>query len=342
MTAGPAKVGAGIGHVTVPPPGPPSSGALITGTAGSSSARASPLATLFNPPSLPILESGVVTLAKCRFAPLISRAGPGSMLVMLFWAGSVVAQAPILPKDAAVREYELGLEALKKKDFGAAIDRLNASLATGHTKPDEGFGTSRYALEWYDPWYWLGVAHMELGHDDEARRCFRLSREGGVIEKRPEYADLVERTRILDERAAASLRPTRPPPLDAPPIVPALPTPPSQPAKSDSASSRPSSGAARPGGKDFSFAPLVEAIAQARFVDAEMELERARQAVPGSAEPELLAAVLFGSRYLLEGSADRRLLERAKRCLATYRQRGGSSRAEEAWLSPPLRALLGG
>jgi tetratricopeptide (TPR) repeat protein len=285
-----------------------------------------------------------VTCSKCRFRPLISRAGSRAILFTLLSAGLLVAEAPILPKDAAVREYELGLEALKRKDFRTAIERMNAALATGHTRADEGFGTSRYPLEWYDPYYWLGVAYMELGRDDEALSSFRLSREGGVIEKRAEYADLVERMRILEEREAARRQPPPEPDLATPPAVPPLPTPPFQGARPEKpVAPRPTASAAGDGGTaGSSLVPLIEAIAQGRFDDAELELARVRLATPKAAEPELLAAVLYGSRYVLEGRADPRLLARAKQSLESFRRRGGTIRAEEAWLSPPLRSLLGG
>ncbi len=284
-----------------------------------------------------------MALLKWRTGPLISRAGAGAIVLTVLTAGLLVAETPILPKDAAVREYELGLEALKKKDFKTAVERMNAALATGHTRADEGFGTSRYPLEWYDPYYWLGVAYMELGRDEEARRSFRLSREGGVIEKRAEYADLLERTRILDEREAARRRPTPEPVLEVPPFVPPLPTPPFWSARTESGTPpRRTAGAPKTAGNGFSLVPLIEAIAEGRFDDAERELERARVAIPGSAEPELLAAVLYGSRYVLEGKADPRLLARARRSLEAFRRRGGSLRSEESWLSPPLRTLLGG
>ncbi len=281
---------------------------------------------------------------KWRTSTLISRAGSGAIVLTILTAGLLVAETPILPKDAAVREYELGLEALKKKDYRTAVERMNAALATGHTRADEGFGTSRYPLEWYDPYYWLGVAYMELGRDDEARRSFQLSREGGVIEKRAEYADLLERTRILDERDAARRLPTPEPVLEAPPSVPPLPTPPFRAVRAENgAPPRRTPGATRAAAREgFSLVPLIEAIAGGRFAEAEQELERARLAIPGSAETELLAAVLYGSRYVLEGRADPSLLARARRSLETFRRRGGSLRSEEAWLSPPLRALLGG
>ena len=266
-------------------------------------------------PSLPLLELRVVTPLRYFLLRVLHRAGAGVVLVALFSGRALLAQSTILPPDAAVREYEIGLQALKKKDFRTAIDRMNAALATGHTRPAQGFGTSPHQLEWYDPFYWLGVASMELGEDEQARRYFTLSREGGVIEKRAEYADLLERMRVLSAAPGPAL------------TVEARPT----------AEAR---GAVRR--RKVSLIPLIEAIAQARFGEAEAELVKVRAASPEAAEPELLAAVLYGSRFVLEGSVDPLLVSKAKQSLETFRQRGGSPRAEEAWLSPALRALLGG
>ncbi|MFI5181894.1 MAG: hypothetical protein ACHQPI_10920 [Thermoanaerobaculia bacterium] len=273
---------------------------------------------------------------KCPVPMVIPRTLVGTALAALFAASLGAAQSTILPRDAAVREYELGREALKKKDFRSAVDRMNAALATGHTRADERFGTSRYQLEWYDPYYWLGVAHMELGEEEEARRNFRLSREAGVIERRPEYADLLSRMRLLDEREAARRAPTPGPTATPTPAVPAA----SRRRETQSQTHRPPEAERSVHPSPASLTPLIEAIAKGRFRDAESELEKARAAAPDAAEPELLAAVLFGSRYVLEGSADPSLLAKAKKSLATFRRRGGSPRSEEAWLSPALRGLL--
>jgi len=289
-----------------------------------------------------------VTPLKCFFPRAIPRFGAGCVLIVLFFGRTLLAQTAILPRDAAVREYEAGLQALKRKDFPTAIERLSAALATGHTRPAEGFGTSRYQLEWYDPYYWLGVASMELGDDSQARRYFTLSREGGVIEKRAEYADLLERMRLLDAREAARGPVPSPEPMVVAPTPALVLTPsPVESRRVPTTRPRPTAEAGatapaptRPGRP--SLIPLIEAIAQARFGDAEVELAKVRAVSPDAAEPELLGAVLFGSRFVLEGSVDPSLLTLAKRSLAAYRRRGGSSRAEEAWLSPALRALLGG
>ncbi|HUM01309.1 MAG TPA: hypothetical protein VL084_03420 [Thermoanaerobaculia bacterium] len=265
-----------------------------------------------------------MTPLQCILFRRIQRAGAGLVLLVLFTSRALLAQATILPRDAAVREYEIGLQALKKKDFWTAIDRMNAALATGHTRPSEKFGTSGHELEWYDPYYWLGVAYMELGENAPARRYFTRSREGGVIGKRAESADLDRRMRVLDAQEAAR-RPPPPPPAKTTSSTGPRPAPTVR---------------IRPG--KVSLIPLIEAIAQARFGEADAELTKVRAASPEAAEPELLAAVLYASRFVLEGSVDGTLLARAKTSLDTFRQRGGSHRAEEAWLSPALRALLGG
>jgi hypothetical protein len=269
---------------------------------------------------------------------VFQRAGSGVVVVVLLSGRALLAQATILPRDAAVREYEIGLQALKKKDFRTAIDRMNAALATGHTRPAQRFGTSPHQLEWYDPFYWLGIASMELGEDEQARRYFTLSREGGVIEKRVEYADLLERMRVLDARDAERRSPLSPKSMRAVSTPASAETRPAPMVRA-----RP---AAEPRGAvhhgKVSLIPLIEAIAEARFGEAEAELVKVRAASPEAAEPELLAAVLYGSRFVLEGSVDPLLVSKAKASLETFRQRGGSPRAEEAWLSPALRALLGG
>jgi len=154
--------------------------------------------------------------------------------------------------------------------------------------------------------------------------------------------------RRLDAREAAR-RPTPPPePTFAAPTPVLVATPaPVEPRRVPAAGPRPTAEApaaapvATRSGRP-SLIPLIEAIAQARFGEAEAELVKVRAASPQAAEPELLAAVLYGSRFVLEGSVDPRLVSKAKTSLETFRKRGGSRHAEEEWLSPALRALLGG
>jgi len=274
-----------------------------------------------------------------------------------------LGQGSILPPDAAVNEYDQGMAALKKHDYLTAINKFNAALATGHTAPQERFGTSRYSVDLYDPYYGLGVAFMELGRDAEARESFRKSREAAVIEKHPEFGDLVERLRKLDEREAAPGTPTT---AEAVPVPEATTTPgapapigsrggppPVRTATPDSGHPAPigsrggslsvrtaTSDSGRPAPDAAALAPVVEAIAAGRLADAEVALARLRARSPDAPQTLLLSTVVLGSRYLLDGRRDAALLGRAKRNLEEFRRSGGSRQAEEAWLSPALRSLL--
>ncbi len=233
------------------------------------------------------------------------------------------------------------MAALKKHDYLKAIQRFNAALATGHTLPQERFGTSRYSVDLYDPYYGLGVAYMELGQDAEARESFRRSREASVIEKHPEFGDLLERLRTLDQREAASRAPTPSaaaptPEMVATPAVPPPAVPRGGPPPVRTATPVP----ARPAPDPGDLAPVVEAIASGRLAEAESGLARLRARSPDAPQTWLLSTVVHGSRYLLDGRRDAELLGRAKRSLEEFRKRGGSRRAEEEWLSPALRSLL--
>ena len=278
---------------------------------------------------------------KCLPGTSIPRRSRRAILGVLLASGIAFGQGSILPPDAAVKEYDLGMSALKKRDYPTAIQRFNAALATGHTAPQERFGTSRYSVDLYDPYYGLGVAFMELGRDAEARESFRKSREASVIEKHPEFGDLLERLRALDQREAASRTPTptaavptpeaaATPAAAAPPLPHGGPPPPRTAAQAQ----------ARPAPEAADLEPVVEAIAAGRLADAESALARLRARSPDAPQTWLLSTVVLGSRYLLDGRRDPALLGRAKRSLEEFRRSGGSRRAEEEWLSPALRSLL--
>src|SRR5713226_345750 len=147
-------------------------------------------------------------MGKCLTRPDIPRfLGVALMLVFLGWKVRA-AETAILPPDSAARAYELGRSAVRKKDYVAGIQRLEEALATGHTRPAVNFGTSRNFVDWYDPYYWLGVAHMELGNDPEALLNFKKSREAGVIERFPEFPNLLDRIATLERRAEERQRPS--------------------------------------------------------------------------------------------------------------------------------------
>src|SRR5262245_19274301 len=146
-----------------------------------------------------------MSLWKCREA-LASLAGLAASALL---SAAVSAQA-ILPPDAAARAFEAGRSAALRGDYLEAVKPLHEALQTGHTRPEERLGTSRNFTVRYDPDYWLGVAYMELGENDAARKHLLRSRENGLIQGWPELSDLRSRLAVL-ERRAADPTPTAPP-----------------------------------------------------------------------------------------------------------------------------------
>lgn len=288
-------------------------------------------------------------MGKCLTRPDIPRfLGAALMLAFLDW-NAAAADAQILPPDAAARAYELGRSAVRKKDYVTAIQRLDEALATGHTRPAVNFGTSRNFVDWYDPYYWLGVARMELGNDTEALVNFRKSREAGIIERFPEFANLLDRIATLEKREAerqrAAVTPTptivialvTPTPLPAPTLPPPLPSAelPATPTPVPTFEPGP-----RPTPDSAELTPALAALSAGQWDAAATALSRYRERYPEALESDLVETVLYGTRYLLEGKRDASLLAKAKASLASFRKHGGSKRAEEAWISPPLAAAL--
>ncbi|KAA0253060.1 MAG: hypothetical protein EDX89_15570 [Acidobacteria bacterium] len=123
-----------------------------------------------------------------------------------------------------------------KQRWGEAAELLRKALARGATEPNEQQGSqSRFLVDRYDPYYWLGVCYMELGEDDKALIAFSSSESYGVIRKWPDLsADLDRRKRQLESRLAASEprpHPTAPPiagaegPASSPAVAVARPSP---------------------------------------------------------------------------------------------------------------------
>ena len=260
-------------------------------------------------------------------------------------AGPLSAQA-ILPPDAAVKAYQAGQAAARRKDWPLVIRKMNDALATGHTHARQHFGASRYTVDLYDPYYWLGVAHMELGEVLEAKRDLLLSRSEGVIDGFPESADLLGRLGVLERREAqqtAAREPPTPAPPEATPTLPA-PTPVPLPAAAPTAGA-PAGDSAAPAPRDAGGAGperILTLFSAGDFSGAEAEVESFRRSRPDAREADLLASLVLGTRYVLEGRADSALLARAKKALASWRKRGGGRRSEEALLSPSLLAALNG
>jgi hypothetical protein len=258
-------------------------------------------------------------------------------------AGPLSAQA-ILPPDAAVKAYQAGQAAAQRKDWPLVIRKMNDALATGHTHARQHFGASRYTVDLYDPYYWLGVAHMELGEVLEAKRNLLLSRSEGIIDGFSESADLLGRLGTLERREAQQSN-VREAPTPAPPEpTPAAPVPVSIPAAAptDGAPAgnpgAPESRGARGAGAER----ILTFFSAGDFAGAEAGVESLRRARPDAREADLLASLVLGTRYVLEGRADPTLLARAKKALAAWRKRGGARRTEEAFLSPSLLATLNG
>jgi hypothetical protein len=239
-----------------------------------------------------------------------------------------------------VKAYQAGQAAAQKKDWPLVVRKMNDALATGHTQARTHFGTTRNFVDFYDPYYWLGVAHMELGEVLEAKRNLLLSRSEGVIDGFPESADLLGRLGQLERResvqAAAPPTPTAGPPpeptaLAAPSAVPtaeALSQADATPAPNDAA------------GTDSE--RILTLFSAGDFAGAEAAIESFRRSRPLARETDLLATLVLGTRYVLEGRADPSLLVRARKALSSWRKRGGSRRSEEAFLSPSLLATLNG
>jgi hypothetical protein len=283
---------------------------------------------------------------ECHGAGTIPR-GTGSTgviaVLLVALAGPLSAQA-ILPPDAAVKAYQAGQAAARRKDWPLVIQKMNDALATGHTHARQHFGASRYTVDLYDPYYWLGVAHMELGEVLEAKRNLLLSRSEGVIDGFSESADLLGRLGALERREAqqSALRES---PTPAPPeATPTVPVPIPDPAAAATAGvPTRDAGAAEPQGAAGAGAERILTLFSAGdFAGAEAGVERFRRARPDAREADLLASLVLGTRYVLEGRADPTLLARAKKALASWRKRGGGRRTEEALLSPSLLATLNG
>jgi tetratricopeptide (TPR) repeat protein len=287
-----------------------------------------------------------VDIRKCLRRVSIPR-GTLPLALLLSLANPVArplrAQTAILPPDAAVNAYEQGRQAIRKGNFAAGLDKLKEALATGHTEPKEHFGTSRNFTDWYDPYYWLGVAYMELGDEPEALRNFQKSRTAGVIEKWPEYRNLLERLDELERRAAARRSPPEERPVSAPTPVPGL-TPsllPALPPPTVSPASTPLPVASPPVEPDpGDLEALLASLSAGAWEDAERALSRLRARTPETPEADILEAVLAGTRYVLDGSRDQALLGRARKSLAAFRRRGGPKRVESAWISPSLSRAL--
>jgi len=125
--------------------------------------------------------------------------------ILLTCAAALLASGPVLAgrmDQRAADLYEKGVRLIKSARYVEGEALIEEALSRGATEPNEAQGTeSRYLERHYDPYYWLGVAKMELGEREEALRLFGVSEtylsKGDsvpVITKWPrEYQDLKRR-----------------------------------------------------------------------------------------------------------------------------------------------------
>ncbi|MFN7988019.1 MAG: hypothetical protein U0529_11135 [Thermoanaerobaculia bacterium] len=269
-------------------------------------------------------------------------------------AGRSAPQASILPPDAAARPYLEGRDLVEKQLYREAIPKLEEALRTGHEKPQERFGTSRHAVDFYDPHYWLGRALMELGDEPAALAHLRASAAGGSFPERRETEDRARRIAELERRESARREPPPavPSPTALPMAVPAaapLPTPEARLPEPTAAPAVPANPTPAPAATAASPLPspvparvseALAALAAGQFDLAAARAREERRRSPGARELDLVEAAALGGRYVLEGRRDDAILSAARASLAAFREKGGSARAEATLLSPALRALL--
>jgi hypothetical protein len=278
-----------------------------------------------------------------------------TLAAILPGAGLSGPQQSILPPDAAARPFLEGRSLVEKGRYREAIPKLEEALATGHETPRESFGTSRHAVDFYDPHYWLGRALMELGDEVRALQHLRSSTAGGPFPDRRETEDRARRIAELERREAAR---RAPPPREPTPVAVATPTaapvvptpdlrvPEPTPVLRPAATPSPlplatvPTAAPQPSPVPPRLAGAVAALSAGDFEEVAARIRAERQRTPEARELDLLEAVALGSRYVVEGRRDAALLATARESLAAFRRKGGSARAEAALLSPGLRALL--
>jgi tetratricopeptide (TPR) repeat protein len=277
-----------------------------------------------------------------------------SIAMLVPRTGLSAPQAGILPPDYAVRPYVEARDLIAKGRYREAIPKLEKALETGHETPRESFGTSRHAVDYYDPHFWLGVALMETGDEARALSHLRSSAAGGSFPNRRETEDRTRRIAELERREAARREP--PPTESTPsPLPPPSPTPfsmpgPVPPVSTPVATPRsgptpvPIPGAPEPtlvaSPPPVRLAAALAALAAGRFDESAALIRAERQRSPGARELDLVEASALGNRYVLEGRREEALLSAARASLASFRQKGGAARAEAALISPSLRALL--
>lgn len=154
---------------------------------------------------------------------------------------SSLAWSPHLSADrrdqVAADKYSEGVRLINNKKYREGAAKISEAIARGATEPNDEQGSEgRFMVRQYDPYYWLGVAQMEMGLNDQALANFEKSESivpagrsrPAITEWKKEYADLLRRKKVLLSGLEASIAVPTPRaealPTQAPRVVVALPT----------------------------------------------------------------------------------------------------------------------
>lgn len=156
--------------------------------------------------------------------PTPRRAGPSVDVARVL----LVALALLLPCTStradrgdveAADLYVKGCKAIRKGDYREGIRLIEEAVGRGATEPNDQQGDSRFPVTRYDPYYWLGIAHMGLGDDEKALINFQKSKNFGVIKTwKKEWKDL--NTRLDAVRRRLEIAGTQPAPIPPPNPMP--------------------------------------------------------------------------------------------------------------------------
>jgi hypothetical protein len=172
-----------------------------------------------------------------RTGPVQNRAWLAASLVMLLVALPVAANRR---DQRAADLFTEGVRLIRAGKYAEGASKMRAALERASEPTDEQGSTTRFLARRYDPYYWLGVAQMEMGLDEQALQSFESSlsivpvgRKEALVKGWPEeYSDLQRRMATLSKKLEAPVVvEVRPSPRPVPPVEPtlvaaALPTPP--------------------------------------------------------------------------------------------------------------------
>ncbi len=164
-----------------------------------------------------------------RTGPVQNRAWLAAILVLLLVALPVAANRR---DQKAADFFTEGVRLIKAGKYAEGAQKMRAALERASEPTDEQGSTTRFLARRYDPYYWLGVAQMEMGLDDQALQSFESSlgivpvgRKEALVKGWPEeYADLQRRMATLARKLEAPVvAEARPSPRPVPPVEPTLP-----------------------------------------------------------------------------------------------------------------------